>query len=192
MRTPRKIEGKKFGKLTTISIAYNKNGTYWNCKCECGNEAIVYVGKLTTGYTRSCGCLVGTSGTHKQSKTTEYRIWTNMKTRCYNPNNRWFHRYGGRGIVMCDRWLQSFENFLTDMGPRPSRAHTIERLNNDGNYEPSNCKWATFNEQAVNRSNTRTVMINGVRMNIRDAANALGIKYHTYYCRLRREQKGML
>lgn len=99
---------------------------------------------------------------HGQARTVVYRIWTNIKYRCYKKGSQSYHKYGARGIIVCDRWLNSFENFIKDMGPRPSNKHSIERLDNNGNYEPTNCKWATTKEQQNNTSRSRRIEYNGV------------------------------
>lgn len=146
------IEGKKFGRLTVESLAEKvKLGVVWNCTCECGNKITVLTANLQRGSTKSCGCIVKK---HGMTKSTEFIIWTLMKSRCNNPNDKDFHRYGGRGIKVCDRWL-TFNNFYEDMGKRPSSKYTLDRSDNNGNYEPSNCKWSTKKEQCRNRrSNT--------------------------------------
>jgi len=107
-------------------------------------------------------CGLNQLGTHRLSKTDEYHIWQTMKARCYNPNNHKYKRYGGRGIAVCDRWLQSFENFIADMGKRPSTSHSLDRINNDGDYTPQNCRWATPKEQARNTQTNRLITLNGV------------------------------
>lgn len=153
---------EKFGRLTVISyIGMSKNSMkMWKCKCDCGKIVEVRQGNLKNGHTKSCGCLQqevrvtsntthGHTSNHKNSKT--FNAWVNMKKRCFDKNNKSYHNYGGRGITVCDRWMK-FENFLEDMGC-PSSELTLDRINTDGNYEPSNCRWATQKEQQNNRRN---------------------------------------
>ncbi len=128
----------------------------WECKCDCGNRSLVPSYNLTSGNTKSCGCigknvLGNATRTHGKSDTAEYNTWLRMKQRCNDPNCERYPRYGGRGIKICSRW-QVFENFFQDMGPKPSPIYSIERVNNDGDYDPSNCKWATRDEQYSNTS----------------------------------------
>lgn len=155
--------GQKFGRLLVLALAERKNGlARAHCRCDCGVERIFYVGNLRHGHSKSCGCVLkkimaDIQRTHGLAGTTEYRIWTGIKTRCYNPNTRAYPRYGGRGIVLCDRWM-AFENFLADMGPRPSAKHSIDRIDGNGNYEPGNCRWATTVEQSRNRLSTRATL----------------------------------
>lgn len=121
-----------------------------------------------------------------KAKTPEYRSWVNMHKRCYNPKHNRYHAYGGRGISVCRRWRDSFDNFLADMGPKPGKWYSIERKNNDGNYTPLNCVWATTHEQARNTSRNKTVVVNGVRMCYADADAALGLPRNTIGKRIRR------
>ena len=130
----------------------------WLCRCECGAEWTVAASSLTRGLSRSCGCLRrrqawnyqhGESGHSFYS--VEYNAWMHMRQRCSNPNYHAYARYGGRGIKVCDRWLNSFEAFLADMGRRPSGRRSLDRIDNNGNYEPSNCRWATPVQQIRNR-----------------------------------------
>jgi hypothetical protein len=153
-------DGTRFGRLITIAL-YQETGRIERrllCVCDCGTIKDYAKRKLTSGRTRSCGCLKrekpnNLSHGHNRvgERTSEYGCWVNIRTRCYNPKEKRFESYGGRGITVCDRWLESFENFLADMGPKPSPELSIERINNDGNYEPGNCKWATRSEQMHNR-----------------------------------------
>ena len=122
------------------------------CLCDCGIESIKYYASIRWHKTKSCGCLQLKVGqTHGLHKSTEYGSWDGMKRRCYNKASKDYERYGGRGITMCDRWKDSFENFIADIGFKPTIKHTLDRINNDGNYELSNCKWATPKQQAQNR-----------------------------------------
>lgn len=153
--------GTRFGRLVVIQHDDNhdtKYGHWWICLCDCGITVTVIASCLRNGDTRSCGCLnrENTSNrntTHGLSKTPEYRVWKGIRKRCFNDKTKCYHNYGGRGITICDRWKDNFENFYEDMGPRPE-GMSIDRINNDGNYEPGNCRWATAVEQCNNQRKT--------------------------------------
>jgi hypothetical protein len=158
------LEGKHFGSLEVLSFigTTDARNAIFLVRCTCGTEKPVLGKNLKNGTTKSCGCknltnlhsgnvTHGNSRHGKGEKTTEYHSWSAMKQRCYNPNTTDYHRYGGRGISVCARWRDSFENFLADMRPKPTPHHSIERVNNNKNYTPKNCKWATPKEQAQNR-----------------------------------------
>lgn len=150
------IAGERFGRLTARYIVRNSSQGYvWACSCECGAECIVPRKRLKNGMTRSCGCLpkggkVRHGHSANRTGTKVYRAWMGMKDRCYNPNATKYRSYGGRGITVCERWLGSFEDFFADIGEPPSPSHSIDRIDVNGNYEPSNCRWATPTQQARN------------------------------------------
>lgn len=146
-----------FGRLTTTSDEFFEGGR-WQCKvsCLCGKAFTVRGDSLTSGNTTSCGCLhketISKRFTkHARSKSSLYKNYHGILQRCYNKDSLPYNEYGGRGITVCDRWLESFENFLEDMGERPSKTHSIDRIDVNGNYEPSNCRWATTSQQAFNK-----------------------------------------
>ena len=147
------MTGKVCGRLTVLEVAGSKRGQQtWRCKCECGNETIAYGYDLRTGHKASCGCLYAERKprlTHGMTQTPTYNSWASMRSRCNNPRNQDYAGYGGRGITVCERW-NSFEAFFADMGEMPE-GYSIERVNVNGNYEPSNCKWIPMAEQALNR-----------------------------------------
>ena len=190
MRPPDLI-GQKFGRLTVVErVANNKRGNArWLCKCVCGNETIVVTSDLNSGHTRSCGCLhletVKVNGkTHGLSNTHLFRIWCDMRKRCANPNAMHFHRYGGRGIKVCNEW-QNFELFYKwAMANGYQENLTIDRIDNDGNYEPSNCRWATQKEQQNNRSTNKLITFEGETLNLTQWSKKTGISYRKLVDRL--------
>lgn len=176
--------GQKFGRLFVIQRSENRNRrATWLCICECGNKTVVRSDSLRCHYTESCGCLqrgINTERctTHGESESLTYRTWKAMKQRCENPKNERHKYYGGRGITICERW-NKFENFLEDMGKKPSPKHSIERMDVNGNYEPDNCKWATVETQSKNRRDSIKVTIEGETKVLKDWSRRYGIPYST-------------
>lgn len=193
------LSGLVFGRLTVLGfVKINANGlTFWECKCACGGVTISNRNNLIRGTSKSCGCMViknmvakiikhGECFNYKKSK--EYRAWLSLRERCINSNSKDFYRYGGRGITVCDRWITSFENFLNDMGRAPSPKHSIDRKNNEGNYEPENCRWANAFEQANNTRKNRLIEYKGEIKTISIWCRELGMKYQTVNKRLAKGQ----
>jgi hypothetical protein len=173
------MTGQRFTRLLVVSRATSdSNGNArWNCACDCGAQTVTSGFTLRNGEAKSCGCLTAEQLTERSTKhgmhgTPEYVSWASMIQRCTNPRTVKYHRYGGRGIKVCEAWLNSFEQFYADMGPRPSEQHSIERDNTDGHYEPKNCRWATTKEQNNNTSQNRIVTIDGHAQTLATAVSA--------------------
>ena len=152
------LTGKKFGRLTVLrKDGRDRHGMrLWECACDCGKIIKTRKGALTSGRSKSCGCFniegrIQRATKHGMHLSPEYTAWRHMIDRCKNIKNKHFDDYGGRGITVCERWHNSFENFYADMGPRPSQKHSIDRIDNNCGYEPSNCRWATATTQALNK-----------------------------------------
>ncbi len=188
------LKGKTFNRLAVISYAYSKNNrSYWNCICKCVSRTkCVVQGKLLRNNdTGSCGCLrreLPNRTTHGKTKTSIYHIWISMKARCNNKMYIDYKNYGGRGISVCDRWLHSFENFYEDMGPKPTNKHTIDRINNNGNYEPRNCRWITRLDQANNKRSNIIITYKNKTQSLAHWCRELGLKYSTTYVKLLKQK----
>lgn len=180
------LVGQKFGKLVVIQRMDNdKRGrSRWLCECSCGKEKIVRSDHLRSGGTRSCGCLSIKHGLYRNGKTYKpYQIWRHMIGRCINPNYIQYNGYGGRGIAVCKRW-RKLENFLEDMGEPPTDKHQIDRINNDGDYCPSNCRWATRKQQMRNRRNNHLETYMGKTQCLAAWAEEFGIPYQVLWQRI--------
>ncbi len=189
--------GLKFSRLTVLKrIGVNKHGhVVYLCRCDCGNATPVEGDMLAKGNTKSCGCLQieaaskinRTHGFTRGGKLPrEYITWESLKSRCYSPTNINYKSYGGRGIGVCKRWRHSFPNFLKDMGKKPTPEHSIERKNNDKDYKPSNCRWATLKEQANNRRDTRRFTFQGKTKTVTDWSEITKFKAKTILARIKR------
>jgi len=191
----RDIAGEKYGRLTATSMAPSRRDSdgairaYWNCVCECGTTIVVMQKSLTTGNTKSCGCLqreVATRRctTHGLSGTRSHRIWEGMLTRCYNEHHHSYQYYGARGITVCHRWRVSFEAFFEDMGEAPE-GMSLDRIDNSKGYGPENCRWATHRQQMNNTSRNRTLTLGGDTATVSQWSRRTGIPLQTLLRRIR-------
>lgn len=188
MQKEQYLQGLVFQRLKVLGRSRARKGknSYWDCLCKCGNKTVVRADHLKIGCSTSCGCFrkeitaVYTSRHRETSggKTTkEYRTWTAILHRTTSQNSPSYPSYGGRGIIVCQKWRTSFRNFLKDMGRAPSPQHSIDRIDNEGNYCKANCRWATRIEQANNRRTTIFINVGGERMALANAARKTGINY---------------
>ena len=187
-------QGDRYGRFTIVreveSVNYKRR---FLCRCDCGNEKIVKLGDMKFGGTISCGCycrennrklISERSTTHGLSHTPLYKVWLGMKSRCYNPNATPYKNYGGRGITVCEEWLEHEPFYKWGMANGYESGLTIERINNDGNYEPGNCKWATYREQANNNRRNTKVQIGDRTESLTTWLRLLGLSSSTIYKRL--------
>lgn len=188
------LTGQEFGRLTVVGyLGRQHHASLWLCRCKCGTAKDISASALTSGTTKSCGCwqrermarLTYKHGGRSRSKPhPEWKTWEQMRSRCTNPNDKDWKWYGGKGVTVHPEWMQDFAAFVRDVGPRPSKRHTLDRKDRTGNYEPGNVRWSTWTEQARNRSNNRLVEFNGRTMLLVEAAEAAGIPYRTLKTRL--------
>lgn len=184
------LTGEQFGKLTVLKKDESKGNDRikWLCLCECGNTKTIRGSDLRSGKIKSCGCarIKGNHRTHNMTNTRIYRIWCNVKSRCTNSNIKQYKDYGGRGITVCDEWLNSFEAFYDwSIANGYAENLTIERIDVNGNYEPSNCKWATTKEQSLNRTDNHKLTCEGETKTIAEWSEITGIHRSTIESRLK-------
>lgn len=184
---------QSIGECIYLGEAYCKNGhRYANFQCKCGNKFIASITKVKTLHTKSCGCLVSKklaemNTIHGMTNSNEYHAWEGLIQRCTNPNNPKYPKWGGRGIKVCDRWVNSFENFFEDMGKRPSKNHSLDRFpNNDGHYELTNCRWANRQEQANNRRSNFIVEYKGQKEPLKKLTDLYGLRYSIVIQRIKK------
>lgn len=191
------LTGKRFGRLTVIERAKNhiqpsgQSRPMWLCKCDCGNDAIICSSHLKIGKTKSCGCYVREiyskiHKTHGKTNTRLYRIWNGMKQRCCYVKDKRYENYGGRGIAVCDEWKNNFEKFYGwAIENGYSESLTIDRINNDGNYEPNNCRWISNKQQQSNRQNNRHITLNGETKTVTQWCEIFSIDIRIVYSRIK-------
>ena len=190
------LTGKKFGKLEVIGVHdTGSRKTYYVCQCDCGNVKVVRADSLISGATKSCGCIkneqdktnLTDNHRHKMSGTRIYETWQDMKRRCYNKQNVRYNRYGGRGIKVCEEWLNNFQSFYDwAISNGYSDDLTIDRIDNDGNYEPSNCRWSTVKEQCNNRSSNINITIGNATKSLMCWCEIFNVDYKKVYARYKR------
>lgn len=175
--------GQKFGRWTVVAFVATSK---LRCRCECGTERLVAACRLKSGESKSCGCFRrDIRRTHGLSKTPEHAAWSSMLNRCRCPSQQSYRLYGARGIRVCDRWQKSFAAFLEDMGRKPTPKHSLDRIDSNGNYEPSNCRWATAFEQQRNKRDSHFLTFNGETMCISAWSERTGFKQGTIWQRVK-------
>lgn len=206
------LEGRRFNRTVIVRFSHlviTKHETryYWFCQCDCGKEHIADVRAMIRGHVQSCGCFKAIRARQQftvhghcvdKKRTPEANSWKKMRARCYDPNNEWFHRYGGRGVIVCEGF-DSFTHFLFLLGHKPSPIYSIDRIDNNGHYScgecpqcavnnwPMNCRWATPQEQANNMTSNRYLTFNGKTQTIAQWAREQGISYKKLHNRIHRE-----
>lgn len=187
------LTGRQFGRLAVVRLAEKRNGrTMWQCRCECGTVKDVQSAQLKGSRTTSCGCqrsenMVARNLKHGmggKDRPPEFTVWLNMRTRCFSPSDKKYADYGGRGITVEEPWASDFAAFYRDMGPRPARGYEIDRINNDGNYKPGNCRWVPHIDNVNNRRNSAYVEWRGEKLTIAEWSKRVGISDRTIWMRL--------
>lgn len=193
------LTGQRFGRLVVLQRVKKENNknTFWLCKCDCGKEKTVRAECLKSKNTQSCGCKQRESTLiHGKSNTKLYTVWSAMIQRCYNKNSKVYKYYGGRGIVMCDEWKNSFQAFYDWAMANgydenlPQGKCTIDRINNEGSYEPNNCRWTTQKNQSNNTRRNHFVTINGKTQTMQQWADEYNMSKHTFYARYSKGLRG--
>ena len=190
------LTGIRFGRLVALNRSENLGKeTTWSYRCDCGTVKVVRTGHLRSGRVKSCRCwrreeianrTLKHGAARRSGYTPEYTTWMLMVQRCHGEHGRRDSRYGGRGISVCDRWRESFDNFLADMGPKPGPGYSIDRIRNDGDYEPGTCRWATHKEQARHKRNSRYLTYRGRTLCVAEWAEVCGLNPQTILKRLAR------
>lgn len=192
MTALKNIKGQRFGKLIVLERAENRiresgrQDVMWKCKCDCGMIKNIRSTCLLLGMSNSCGCvnierIRNLNLSHNMCNTKEYKAWSKLKGRCYTKTDNKYYAYGARGIKVCDRWLESFDNFYKDMGDAPTKKHSIDRIDVNGNYEPSNCRWATNKVQSNNKTTNVYVEYGGVKYTLKTLSEHLEIPYKYFW-----------
>lgn len=192
MAYAQEMKNKRFGRLLVISRhgSDKRNNATWLCQCDCGNTSIVSTAGLNKGHTNSCGCIhrermANLTKTHGQSHSKAWNSWMKAKDRCFNSKHIAFHKYGGAGISMCDRWKNSFESFYADMGDPPTSTHSLDRIDNSKGYEPENCRWASKKQQSDNSSWPRLITFRGETKNLSEWSKSLGMDINSVRTRIK-------
>lgn len=188
------LTGQRFTRLTVVKFSHHgeKGHAYWECLCECGTAKIARASNIKRGHVQSCGCLLRETRAARKGRRTGLRhhamwhTWKQMIARCTNPKRPNYPNYGGRGIFVCKRWMQSFENFVSDIGVKPSDSHSLDRIDNDGPYSPENCRWATGREQQRNRRCSKIIEFGGERLSMTEWSERLGLTVTALRLRIER------
>lgn len=191
MARAKEMKNKRFGRLLVVSRhgRDSRNNATWNCLCDCGNTTIVNTADLNK-HRKSCGCfarerMAALNKTHGLSHTRAFRSWTKAKQRCFDPKHVAFHKYGGAGITMCDKWKNSFADFYSDMGEPPTPRHSLDRIENTKGYEPGNCRWASKKQQSDNSQWPRLITFRGETKNLSEWARSLGMDINSVRTRIK-------